>query len=216
MTKILKCLLLQNVTKKNCWVCRLRARHGFDMYLSLGFFCTWDFHAISKIPNSLKAVSHLSLQRKDHVIVQVFSSHSKTHHINVYLHQSKCSLYLLNSSDGLTKKIDYESSSHFGVIVRYIHLNYGILEKRSLPRGVILVTMNLELIASPLTQRRYFLGRQHHSLLYTCKNTFVFFSCFLLKCSTFLKIEFLTLHLNHFHRVEGPFVHPRHKSDLLI
>ena len=31
-----------------------------------------------------------------------------------------------------------------------------------------------------------------------------------------LKKFFLTLHLIHFHTVKGHFVHPEHKSDLLI
>lgn len=121
----IKVSLIVECDQKNCKVCKLKLGHAFDIYLSIGFFCTLGFMLLQKYPTLSKAISQLSLHPEDHVIFWIFPTTAgliTTAHTHYW---SKCalivfsSLYLLNRSDGLTKEIDY-GSSHFGIIIRNI------------------------------------------------------------------------------------------------
>ena len=153
-------------------------------------------------------------------MVWIFSSHIKSYSINIYPHQAAHlmfpSLYFLNGSEVFIKKTDFRPS-HFWAVLK-VHLTCETLQKSSSPRGVVLMpVLSLELLAIQW-DRRYFPGRQH--LLYCTHATlplYIFSHLLFPKVLYIFKNHlFLTLHLSHFHRVKGLFVHPKHKSDLLI
>lgn len=122
--------LIVECDQKNCKVYRLKLVHGFDIYLSLGFFA----HATSRTTNSLKSNLPNELFPEDHVIFWMFSSHSKAHHINTYPLSIKMCPYCVFFPVFIKQLWWAYRKNRLWVFTLWgnnqVHLNYGILGKK--------------------------------------------------------------------------------------